>query len=920
VIRKYERLIYVDIDLLIEKRPDLVNEWDFQKNIDLDLYSISKGSGRKAWWKCNMGHEWQAAISSRAKGHNCPYCSGKYATLENCIVTTYPKILDEWDYEKNSSIKITPYDVSKSSDKKVWWRCNKGHSWRTEVKNRTKGMGCPYCSGRRVCEDNCLATLRPELSVEWHPTKNNLTPHQVSIGSPKKVWWLGKCGHEWQSAITSRSKGGGCPICSNRLISNDNCLATTHPDLVREWDHKMNKNTTPYNLCHGSIKKVYWKCKNNHKWVASPFQRTVNNVDCPICNSVGFKYKELFNEWNVEKNKSLSPFDLSCGSGRRVWWKCDQGHEWITAVVNRTGGTGCPYCSGVKVTETTSLSSLFPHLSNEWNYEKNGEITPDHVMPSSNKKLWWKCSRGHEWDATPNSRTSKNNGCPYCSNKRVNIENCLITTQPNLAKEWHPTRNIGITPFDITAGANKKVWWQCDKGHEWETTPNNRTSGSGCPICNKETQTSFPEQAIFYYMSKVFNDVKNGYVFKYNNKRIELDIYISDINLGIEYDGEGYHKEKSISNDEYKNMIINKQKINLVRVREEGCPKINMNNHHLIICPSSSNSDYIYINEIVIALLNYIKKKYLLEPEILERINMLNIDIVNQRNEIFSMYLKEQKNNSLLILKPKLAAEWNYLKNGKLRPDHVTYNSRKAVWWLCCEGHEWQTPIYQRVNSGCGCPFCLGRKPSENHNLAKGNPILAKEWHPIKNANLTPYDVTPISNIRVWWLGDCGHEWESAINNRAQGYGCPYCAGQKVSKENCLATNYPSLALQWNHSRNGEMTPYEITKNSGKKVWWVCEKGHEWEASVDNRVKGRGCPYCSNRKVCKDNALSTTHPNLASEWNYNRNLEMTPENVTAGSNKKAWWKCSEGHEWYAVIASRAAGNGCSHCSGKRKVK
>ena len=105
-----------------------------------------------------------------------------------------------------------------------------------------------------------------------------------------------------------------------------------------------------------------------------------------------------------------------------------------------------------------------------------------------------------------------------------------------------------------------------------------------------------------------------------------------------------------------------------------------------------------------------------------------------------------------------------------------------------------------------------------------------------------------------------------------------------------------------------------MLSNSGKKVWWKCEKGHEWQARISHRNKGIGCPYCSGKKVLQGyNDLATINPELAKEWNCEKNGNLKPEDFTANSGKKVWWKCEKGHEWKATIANRNRGRGCPIC-------
>jgi len=275
---------------------------------------------------------------------------------------------------------------------------------------------------------------------------------------------------------------------------------------------------------------------------------------------------------------------------------------------------------------------------------------------------------------------------------------------------------------------------------------------------------------------------------------------------------------------------------------------------------------------------------------------------------------------SLLRNNPKLAKEWHPSKNGSLTPVDLTLGSNKKVWWICSKGHEWQARVTDRNYRKTGCPYCSGYRVCIDNCLDTINPTLASQWHPAKNDPLTPKDVTPGSTKRVWWTCTKGHEWEAVVNKRNRGTGCPYCAGRAVGADNYLQTINPELAQQWHPTKNGRLTPKDVTPNSDKKAWWVCAKGHEWQATISNRNRGRGCPYCAGRAVCDDNCLETVNPSLAAEWNPQKNGSLTPSDVTPGSSKRVWWQCEKKHEWEAYIHSRSTGYGrCPYCSGRRKL-
>lgn len=278
----------------------------------------------------------------------------------------------------------------------------------------------------------------------------------------------------------------------------------------------------------------------------------------------------------------------------------------------------------------------------------------------------------------------------------------------------------------------------------------------------------------------------------------------------------------------------------------------------------------------------------------------------------------------------QLAEEWHPIRNLPLTPSQVLPGSRKKVWWRCRRGHEWQAQIRSRVE-GSGCPVCANRiaLPGKN-DLANRFPELARQWHPVKNGALTPGDVTPGTKHKVWWRCDRGHEWRASVLCRTQeGTGCPVCTGRVIQPgENDLASRFPQLAGEWHPTRNGALLPTQVSPSSKRRVWWRCPLGHEYIAEIGMRtIRGSGCPYCAGKKVLAGfNDLATTQPQLAREWHPTLNGRLTPEMVTAGSHKKVWWKCAQGHVWKAVVYSRTGRQrrGCPVCAGvatgKRKTR
>lgn len=285
--------------------------------------------------------------------------------------------------------------------------------------------------------------------------------------------------------------------------------------------------------------------------------------------------------------------------------------------------------------------------------------------------------------------------------------------------------------------------------------------------------------------------------------------------------------------------------------------------------------------------------------------------------------------NDLLTLDPLMASFWAVAANG-LEASEVYFGSiSKKRWWNCVNGlgHVFQATI-PSLKKSLACSVCEGRDLEPGFNdLATMNPDLAKEWHPTKNGALTPRDVFPTSDKKIWWQcpADSTHEWEARLRPRhTRGIGCPICGNDWVLQGvNDLASTRPDLVKGWSFEMNRDVLPTSVTRRSKKKVWWECEtvKSHLWQSTVFARDDGKGCLYCTGQLVETGvNDLATRFPEIAFQWNYQRNGQVDPRQVFARTGKKYWWRCSNyfDHEWKTSVSNRTReeGNGCPYCAGK----
>lgn len=357
----------------------------------------------------------------------------------NDLSSQCPTLASEFDIDKNKP--LTPTDICKGSNKKVWWLCHNGHSFQEIVSNRTNGYGCPFCSGRKVLSGyNDLSSTHPEIALEFDIKKNHpLTPKDISAGVGKKMWWTCSNGHSYQAQVYSRTKQQtGCPLCARinakeraaktHLIDGVNDLATCFPELAIEFDEIKNAPLTANKIAGKSNKKVWWLCSEGHSYQSTPNRRSSQNNGCPYCSGrrvivgktdLATTHPELALEFDISRNYPLTPEQVSKGSSRKVWWKCGQGHFYESTIVSRTNmKSGCPYCSSiVKRIEPgfNDFETTCPDLAAEFDYERNYPLTPKDFTKGSNIKVWWICSNGHSYNSLVSNRTNLKHGCPICA-------------------------------------------------------------------------------------------------------------------------------------------------------------------------------------------------------------------------------------------------------------------------------------------------------------------------------------------------------------------------------------------------------------------------------------------------------------------------------------------------------------------------
>ena len=390
--------LVVGVNDLATVKPELVKQ--VSPNSKIKATEVTAFSMKKLLWTCSKGHEWEATVAHRSNGTGCPYCSNKKILPGfNDLETTNPELAKQ--VSPNSKIKAT--EVTVNSGKQMVWMCSMGHEWEARVDSRYNGNGCPYCSGRRaIVGVNDLATVKPELAKEVSPN-SKIKATEVTVGSGERLLWICSKGHEWEATAVVRSRGNGCPYCSNRkVLLGFNDLATTNPELAKEVSPNSKIRAIEVMAC--SNKKLLWVCSRGHEWESTAAHRSQGR-GCPYCSNrkvlLGFNDLATVNPElarDVSPNSEIKATEVTAGSNKKLLWVCNRGHEWEAVVLNRSStGNGCPYCSNHKILPGfNDLAFSNPELAKE--VSPKSEIKATEVMAGSDKKLLWVCSKGHEWE------------------------------------------------------------------------------------------------------------------------------------------------------------------------------------------------------------------------------------------------------------------------------------------------------------------------------------------------------------------------------------------------------------------------------------------------------------------------------------------------------------------------------------------
>lgn len=522
------------------------------------------------------------------------------------------------------------------------------------------------------------------------------------------------------------------------------------------------------------------------------------------------------------------------------------------------------------MSDFVSLSEAKPGVALQWHPTKNHPLLPEDVAVKSTQKVWWQCSKGHEWESSIIGRRGNKRDdatCPVCRNAII-IQgvNDFASQLPELLPYWNSVKNI-VDPSELSqASHTKSIWWKCSEGHEWQTSVKAmRLRKDGyCLICSKaqlvvgvnDLATSHPELVQFW----------NG---PENSRDIETVTSKSHYSAAWKCN-KGHKWNRAVCNQVMQESACDSCALEEAKTTGEviDVDALQMKGETQIFLKGSMRS----VACLIAMQKHWVEINGRFSKENLEKrswVDKIHWECPEGHDYVQSISEKMRDNgracplcsgrkivkgiNDPLTKYPELE---EYLDKEMDNPDitAVALSSKEVFNWKCPKGHQYKQSLASKLRTNLHlCKVCTGKEvqPGVNDIETTHPELVATYWHPTKNLPETPQMFSKGSHAKVWWKGPCGHEWKGSISHfMLSGRRCPACAGKKVQTGfNDAKTRYPELAMSWHPTKNGEMTLDEVGFGVDTTFWWQCEKGHEWKATARNRgALGNGCPNCGYNK------------------------------------------------------------------------
>lgn len=568
---------------------------------------------------------------------------------------------------------------------------------------------------------------------------------------------------------------------------------------------------------------------------------------------------------------------------------------------------------GKKINEKNNLKLVFPELAAMWDYKKN-DVLPENVFARANKSFFWKCKFGHEWEQKLSNLCRHSRACPVCSGKKPNFQKNIKTEFPKIYKEWDFNKNRNIDPLKVAFGSNKKCWWICEFGHSWQAPMYSRIkSGYGCKKCKNANK---PKVKFKNEHPEFFKEINI-------NKNKNLDIE----NLSI-----------STLKKIWWTCSVCKYDFQTSAKNRRDWHKPGVCSHQVIV----NGKEYFPSNSIKYKapeLLKYydVKKNHPLKPDLVSyhekskfwwvcdnghsyqqtpasKTTILHRDKQINCPECKGRLLTDE--TKLSNKNKKVSSEWDYSKN-KLTPDQIHWLNRNNFWWKCKFGHSWRTSVHHRTRSKSECPSCkLPSSLPEIRIYCELTRLIKNVRHRYKTREKIECDV---------YLEDykLGIEYDGF-----------YFHKDRLSKDIKKNKNLEKLGYKILRVREDGLKP------TGCNEIFITKKGLQKKdlnkilkfiesngVKIINLNKYLENPEFVNEKQYRkiqyflpapayNESFAKLYPEIANEFDLEKNKPLTPDLFHPNSSKKVWWLCKRhGHSWEALVSNRVSRkSGCPKCN------
>lgn len=857
---------------LITVCKEAADEWDYEKNKDVDPTHILPGSQKKCWFTCKNGHSNLRKVKDFVNYPVCPDC----AMIDQSLPSIYPEILNIWDKRKNS---IDPFTVYKTYRTETFFKCPKcGFEWSRTATNYLTAKFCGVCGydgtdgseerNREYIRSHPVITFRmdnPKAAKMWDYENNDpdKTPDSLLAWSNYKAAFLCDKGHRFTSKINElhnkKREPLGCPYCEGRaIITGENDFFTLCKEARNMWDYEANAGIDPTKLPTNSIVYAYFKCEHGHTF-KKHIRDFFRSPGCTTCvRSVG-EHSEMLRFWDFDKN-AIDPWNVNADAGTPlVHWKCkDCGYEWDQTPRNRLSKAGlCAGCGVQKKSMPTDKSKLTfdrynPGAAKLWIKARNTGVTPESVTGTSDEYITMGCENDprHIYDIQISKIPTKPPyGCPYCNKRKVLPGEDLFSVCKEAKEMWDPD-NTGFDDLTlIKPWSYQKAGFICNNGHRFTRSIAGFVKNRRCPKCHK---TSRIEETVVDIPHLI-----RQWDYAANTKD-PAKIYARSRETAFwKCEKCGYTWSSRINS----------------RFASKG------------ECPACETK----------------------------------IVVVPGKNDLFSLV-------------PELKKYYDYEKNKDIDINYLSVTTLTPCYWKCPDcGYEWSASPTSRIKGSreegyqiVACASCSGAVRTISYG--EEYPDLLEMYEPSNSTPLTEIvGSSALATEFSWKCKTCGEVFRSSlgamIRSRSSQYrGCTYCAGKSVSKGKSFAELFPDLMDEYDPEN--VIDAYSVPSKSGQEVNWICRNNnaHRWSATFNARAKGIGtCPVCKDYN--RGRRVIDLFPEFEKYYDAEKN-ERPFFTLGPHTRLKCFWKCEQGHEFaeYITVFSKAKRFFCPVCENYRLQK